>query len=192
MDEEDLLKKYNALYLEVIMRYKDAIEQGEQLHVAELPKLITPEDEKVVSLANSIRGTFTAYTVDENFGEAAKKAYEYVKGSIKTVSPPIQFWLKPNEVINLGAGDIFDKTVLLCSVLISLGGVSAKIVTAIKDGNKKHKVYCDFRGKILAIDLDEGIRTFESKEKLLKAMGIEEDSEIDAYEFNDKMYSDLP
>ncbi|HVA82729.1 MAG TPA: hypothetical protein VNF06_01025, partial [Candidatus Aquilonibacter sp.] len=77
MEEDALLKKYNQIYLEVILRYKEHIEQNENLNVAELPKLITPTDENVVTAVNKIKSTFDNYSYSSNFLSAAKLAYEY-------------------------------------------------------------------------------------------------------------------
>ncbi len=191
MTEDELLKKYNGLYLEIIMRYKEAIEKGEKLYMAELPKLITPSDENVVSIVNRIKGSFQGYNYDQNFYDAAKQANAYIKDSIKTISSPIQFWLRPNQVISLEAGDVFDKMVLLCSMLIALGNASTKIITVVVNDSKKHAVYCEFGGKIVAIDAEGLVSEFDNKEALFERMGVKKESEIDAYEFNDKMYNDL-
>lgn len=191
MKEEELLKKYSALYLEIIMRYKDEIEQGETLHVAELPKLITPQDEAVLSTVSKIKSAFSSYGYDDNFYDAALQAHRYVKERIVTLSPPIQFWLKPSQVVGLGAGDVFDKAVLLCSMLIALGNVSAKIITVIKDNTKKHVVYFEYREKMFAMDLENGVNELQSKDVLLISMGVQKELEMTAYEFNDKMYNDL-
>jgi hypothetical protein len=191
MQEDELTKKYNALYLEIIMRYKDAIEKGETLYVAELPKLVTPTDGNVLAAVSKIISTFHIYNPDEDFLEAAQQAHRYVKDEIATVSPPIQFWLRPNQVISLQVGDVFDKAVLLCSMLIALGNVSSKIVTAVKDNEKRHVVCSEYKGELVIVDLDDGIIKANSREKMLEIMGIKEGSVSAAYEFNDRMYNDL-
>ncbi len=191
MSEEESLKKYNGLYLEIIMRYKDAIESGEKLYVAELPKLITPQDEAVVSLAKSITSAFPSYKSEQDFYDAAKQAHKYVKDKITTLSPPIEFWLKPNQVLSLEAGDVFDKAVLLCSIMVAMGNVTTKILVVTKKANEEFLVYCEFKDKILAVNPEGNITEFQSKQELLDKMGVREDADITAYEFNDKMYNDL-
>ncbi len=191
MGEDELLKKYNALYLEMIMRYKEKMEEGERLYVAELPKLVTPDDEAVVAAVNKIRGTFPSYGFDENFTEAAKKAFDFVNGSIMQISPPIQFWLKPSQVLNIGAGDVFDQMVLLCSMLVGLGNPSAKVIVSAKNDVKSYAVYCEFQGKIFVMERGKGISELKDKNELLAKMGIYMGSESTAYEFNDKMYNNL-
>lgn len=191
LGEEELTKKYNALYLEIIMRYKDVIETGETIYVAELPKLVTPSDEAVISVAGRMASGFHVYNYDENFMEAVKNAHNYVQNEIATISPPIQFWLKPSQVINLQAGDIFDKVVLLCSILIALGNPSTTILTAVRDENKRHVVLCEYKGEMIVVDLEDGITTVKSKEEALERIGIKTGDGMTAYEFNNKLYNDL-
>ncbi|MEM3839342.1 MAG: hypothetical protein QXF01_02055 [Candidatus Micrarchaeaceae archaeon] len=190
MDESDLLKKYNSLYLEIIMKYKDYIEEQESLYVAELPKLVTPADESVKGLAALILSKFQDYNYEKDFYEASRLSYEFVKESIKTVTLPIQFWLKPSLTINHGAGDLFDKAVLLCSLLISLGNPSAKIIIVVGENRRSVVVYFELNGKIIAMDLEKGVSSFGIKEELLKALRIGSD-DATAYEFNDRMYNDI-
>jgi hypothetical protein len=191
MEDEKLTEKYNALYLEIIMRYKDAIELGETLYVAELPKLVTPADENVVAAVSKILSTFHIYIYDENFLEAVQQAHKFVKDEIVTVSPPIQFWLRPGQVLMMQAGDTFDKAVLLCSMMIALGNMSSKIVTTVNDSGKRHVVCCEYKGEQIAVDLEDGVSKSASREELLQTLGIKEGKLSAAYEFNDKMYNDL-
>ena len=192
--DEDIetLKRYNQLYLEIIMRYKEYIEENENLYVAELPKLITPDNESVVGLANKIKSQFPIYNYNENFPDAVRSAYSYVKENILLVNLPIQFWLKPEEVIRCGAGDIFDKATLLCSLIIALGNVSTKLIIKVEDSEREFVVYSEFNNGIIAVDLERGVKEYKSREELLKAMGVyEENEEMNVYEFNDKMYNSI-
>jgi len=192
--DEDIetLKRYNQLYLEIIMRYKEYIEENENLYVAELPKLITPDNESVVGLANKIKSQFPIYNYNENFPDAVRIAYSYVKDNILLVNLPIQFWLKPEEVIRCGAGDIFDKATLLCSLIIALGNVSTKLIIKVEDSEREFVVYSEFNNSIIAVDLERGVKEYKSREELLKAMRVYgENEEMNVYEFNDKMYNSI-
>lgn len=191
MDENGSLKAYNSIYLEIIMRYKEQIEDKEGLYPADLPKLVTPENDNVVLLAKEIQNNFPAYNYDENFPEAAKLAYAYVKDKIMSISLPVQFWLKPEQTIMYCAGDIFDKAVLLCSLLIAMGNFSSRIVVAAKDTDRTFVVYSEFKGKLTAMDLDNGVRDYGSLDELLKELKVDNDDDTTAYEFNDKMYRDI-
>ena len=189
--DEQLVRKYNMAYLEAIMRYKDHIEENETLSVAELPKLLVPDNDDVVAVANKIKSTFLTYSYDDNFADAAKAAYDYVSKEITQISMPMQFWFTPDQVIKIGAGDTFDKAMLLCSLLIALGGVSTKIVVVAGDSERKLVVASEYKGKIIAIDIERGIGEYPNKEALYDALGVGKKEDITAYEFNDKMYNDL-
>jgi hypothetical protein len=191
MEDEALTKKYNALYLEIIMRYKDVIEHGETLYVAELPKLVTPTDENVIAAVSKITSAFHIYIYDENFLEAAQQAHKFVKEEITTVSPPIQFWLRPGQALMMQAGDTFDKAVLLCSMLIALGNVTSKIITTVNDDGKRQVICCEYKGEQVIVDLDDGVSKAGSREEMLEMLGIKKGKVSTAYEFNDKMYNDL-
>ena len=174
------------------MRYKDYIEENENLYVAELPKLITPYEESVVGVANKIKSSFPMYKYEENFSDAFRLAYSYVKDEILLVNLPIQFWLKPEEVIRCGAGDIFDKATLLCSIIIALGNVSTKLVIKAGESERSFVVYSEFNNYIIAADLEKGVKEYSSREELFKEMGLDKLSDdITAYEFNDKMYNSI-
>ncbi len=191
-DDAELVKRYNKLYLDVIMRYRDHIEESEHMHVAELPKLVTPDDEAVQLEAKNIAATLPSYRYDDNFPDAARIAFEYVREKILSVSLPIQFWLLPRQTLSDGAGDVFDKAMLLCSLLIALGNRSSKVIIRTKgDDDKAFVVYAEFKDKILSFDLERGIREYANKDEMLNLLGIRDKGDITAYEFNDKMYTDL-
>lgn len=190
-NDPEMLKRYNLLYLEIIMRYRNYIEENENVSVAELPKLVTPEDENVVGFANSIKSAFPNYSVEKNFAEAAEKAYKYVKETVVQATLPIEFWLSPNQVMKSGAGDLFDKAVLLCSLLIAIGNISTRVVIVIKPDERRFVVYSDYEKRIIAFDIENGVTEFLSKEDMLSNLKIKEGEDVTAYEFNDKMYNNL-
>lgn len=191
MEEDKLQGKYNQLYLEVILRYKDYIEQNENLNVAELPKLITPTNENVVALANKLKSAFDPYSYNSNFLVVAKLAYDYSVNKVSHISLPIEFWLYPTDTIKCEAGDLFDKATLLCSLLIALGNPSARVITSVKPNARRFLVYCEFDSKIVAFDLDRGVINFENKEKLIESLRLKDEEDTTAYEFNDEMYNNL-
>ncbi len=193
MDERDYqsLKAYNSIYAEILLRYKDYIEEKEELHLADLPKLITPEDESVELLAMQIKGGFPVYKHEDNFQDAARIAYQHVSEKILDISVPIQFWLRPAQTIRYGAGDIFDKAVLLCSVLIALGNVSSRVVVVAREDERHFVVYSEFGNRIIGIDLGKGVKEYGSFEEMMKEINAVNSEDVTAYEFNDKMYRDV-
>lgn len=189
--DEELLKRYNNLYLEILMRYREYVEEKERLYVADLPKLITPSDESVLAVAKRIESTFPSYAYEQNFLDAAKLALEYVRNEIASIKMPLQVWLKPSETIRLGAGDVFDKAALLCSLLISLGNFSAKVVSIARSGEGRFVIYFEYEGHVFFTDMENGFEGLQSKEELLSRIGPIKGEDADAYEFNDKMYNDV-
>jgi hypothetical protein len=188
-DEAEMLRKYNNIYLTIITRYKDYIEEHEVLHLTELPKLITPLNKNVASIAEQIRSGFESYNPSTDFYSAAYKALESIK-SIKQITMPIQFWQMPSETISNGAGDEFDRAVVLCSVLIALGNPSTKVAVVTAGEQRNISVYFSNGDKVACMDVSGSMREFASSKELFDYMGAEgEDSS--AYEFNDKMYSDI-
>lgn len=191
MNEAELLKKYNNIYLEIITRYKDYIEENEGLSVVALPKLVTPDDESVGLVVRTIKEKLPLYSYDEHFGRAARLAYDYIKGSITEISLPFQFWLKPGETIRYEAGDRFDMAVLLCSLLLALGSSNAKAMVVSKESGSSFYVYFEWKGRFTVMSLENGISDYGSMQELASGLGIAEREEINAYEFNDKLYNDL-
>ncbi len=191
MNENADLKAYNDIYLDLLLRYKDIIEEKEALYLADLPKLVTPADENVMLLAKEIQKSFPVFNYDSDFAEAVKVSYSYIREKILPISLPIQFWLKPAQTIRYSAGDIFDRAVLLCSLLIAIGNVSTRIIVATKDNSRSFVVYSEFAGKIIAVDMERGITEFDSLEKLIDSLHVGEGEETSVYEFNDKMYRDI-
>ena len=195
MDEIGLLKAYNSIYLEIITRYKEYIEGKEGLYLTDLPRLITPADESVLLLAKELEGNFPVYNYEDNFEDAMKLAYAYIRDKIAPISLPIQFWLKPAQAIRYGAGDIFDKAVLLCSLLSAMGNVSSRVMVIAKNSDRHFIVYSEFRDRIIGIDMESGLDEYGNIDELLEKNGIdknaENDEETTAYEFNDKFYRDI-
>jgi transglutaminase-like putative cysteine protease len=187
--EDGAGKDYSRLYLMIIDRYKDYIEQKESLSVAELPTLVTPNNELVVKKVNEIKAEFGNYSYELNFYDASVKAFNFVKNEIESVVLPVQFWLTPEETLTFGVGDEIDKSILLCSMLVALGNPSSKVLMHMKDGKRRTFVYFEFGGAAYMLDNENGINKFKNADELIASLGIGEDTV--AYEFNDRMYRDI-
>ena len=190
MADEKMLEKYSRLYLEIIMRYRDYIEERETLHAAELPTLVTPKDPAVASKVEGMKRMFSSYNYDSDFLEASKEAEFYVRTKIAAASLPLQFWLRPSQTMELEIGDVFDKAVLLCSLLVGLGNVSSKIIAKGTDGDCRLSVCFEFKGKAFLFDMEGSLKEFPDKATMLANIGINDDG-ADSYEFNDLMYDSL-
>ncbi|MGC8669813.1 MAG: hypothetical protein ACP5TL_01515 [Candidatus Micrarchaeia archaeon] len=186
--ENSRLERLNRVYLAIILRYKDIIEEKESISVAELPTLITPKDPQIIEKAEEIKKDFPNYIYDRDFYEASKKAFEFVKSQIQDIVLPVQFWLDPSETLNFQVGDLMDKNVLLCSLLISLGNPSAKVLVEV-DNAMTVFVYFGYLNAYYLMDIKGGIKKFNSKEEIYESVITGEDSA--AYEFNNQSYSDI-
>ncbi len=179
----------SQLYLAVIQRYKSYIEDQESISVAELPTLVTPNNEKVAAKAKEIMDDFDHYTYESGFYDASVEALAFVRDRIADATLPLQFWLLPADTLTFGMGDVVDKCVLLCSLLIKLGNPSAKVLMSIRDSTRSVFVYYEYNSKLYLLDIRDGIKELADREAMLKELGIDDNST--AYEFNDKMYVDI-
>ncbi|MCL5093495.1 MAG: hypothetical protein M1128_03435 [Candidatus Marsarchaeota archaeon] len=188
-DPSEHLYRLNRIYLAIIMRYVSYIEEKESISVAELPTLVTPTNAEIIKKADALKSKFAAYTYENNFFEASMAAFEFVRDKIEYVSLPLQFWLMPEETLQFMAGDIIDKNVLLCSLIISLGNPSAKVLIKIQNELRKVITYYEFNNRIYVLNVEDGISEYDSRNSMIESMHADDDSV--AYEFNDKMYIDI-
>jgi hypothetical protein len=188
-DSEGKDRRLHQLYLAIILRYKAHIEERENLSIAELPSLVTVKSDKVVAKAQEIFAGFGNYDYDRDFRDASARAYEFVKGSISEVVLPVQFWLMPDETLTFLMGDLLDRNILLCALLVRLGNPSAKVFVMSKGSSRESFVYCEFNGKACVFDIGRGMCEFQDKETMMASLGI--DDETTAYEFNNQSYADV-
>jgi hypothetical protein len=178
-DEELKLRLYRL----IIDRYRDKIEEYETKSVSDLKLLILPRDPKIAEMHESLVEDFHPYVYEEHFLQAAKMAFAYVS-SFRTLSAPVSFWLTFSDIQEMGAGDEIDKSLLLCSVLRSLGSENAKVF--VTDTRNSYVLF-QFEGKSFVADhsqkellqFDDGQQAISSlKGKLL-------------YAFSDRDYEDF-
>ncbi len=185
--DTDFKERLNQLYLAVIFRYRYYIEEKENLSVAELPKLVTPNSPMVSKLAEEIKGE--EYLYEANFYDASIKARDFVRENVEDVLLPVQFWILPDETIRFGLGDNIDKNILLCSLLIRLGNPSAKVLINIREDTRNAYVYYEFNSNIYLLEMEGEVVAMQTKEEMIRRLGVNDEST--AYEFNDKMFLDL-
>ncbi|MDE1869008.1 MAG: hypothetical protein KGH60_03525 [Candidatus Micrarchaeota archaeon] len=192
MDEKgkrEHLERLAQVYLAIISRYSDYIEEKEGISVAELPTLVTPRSDKVAARADAIKETFPAYSYEKDFEAAALAAFDFVKNEIDDAMLPVQFWLSPEDTLTFMMGDSLDKNILLCSLLIALGNPSAKVFVRIRDGSMMSLVYYEHGKEVKMLDLKSGAAEHASKESMIKSFNIDDDTT--AYEFNNQVYADI-
>ncbi|MCL5442668.1 MAG: hypothetical protein M1603_03230 [Candidatus Marsarchaeota archaeon] len=189
-DSLDSYVRLSNIYLLIISKYKDYIEEKEALSVAELPTLVTPKAAMVARKAADIKSEFDNYDYDANFYDAGMKAFDFVSKGIGSTALPIEFWLMPEETLRFMLGDVTDKSILLCSILIALGNPSSKVVVVSRDSMRSIYVYYEFGGSVVMMDVENGkVEKFGNKDDMLKAFSLDDESA--AYEFNDQMYVDI-
>ncbi|MEM4348569.1 MAG: hypothetical protein QXN37_03300 [Candidatus Anstonellaceae archaeon] len=179
--QEDQLKM--KLYKIIIDRYREQIEAYETKTVSELKTMVAPYDKKIEEIRATITSNFHPYIFSEHFLEAARMAFAYVS-SFQTISPPVSFWLSFQEMHSLLAGDEIDKSILLCSILRSLGCEHAKVV--VTDSRTSFVIF-EFEGKIfLASHSEKELKEFKSEKEAFSFMPGKP-----LYAFNDKVYEDF-
>ena len=180
---------YSQIYLAIIERYKDYIEEQESISVAELPRLVSPRNEAVLAKVDEIKEGLAPYEYNRAFREACANAFSFVKERIGNVILPLQFWFTPEDTLSFMMGDKLDKSILLCSMLVALGNPSAKVLIKTKDEERTILVHYEFLGTTFVMDIDDGAREFPSKDAMVEWLAI--DSETTAYEFNNQSYIDI-
>ncbi|MDE1833192.1 MAG: hypothetical protein KGH58_02115, partial [Candidatus Micrarchaeota archaeon] len=123
-----------------------------------------------------------------HFPEAAARAFDFVRTQIDEIKLPLEFWLSPEETIKFGMGDVIDKNILLCSVLVALGNPSSKVLVVI-DGAMRSYNYFEFKGRSVLVNLETGIKGFPTRNEMLASLAISDDSTV--YEFNNQRYEDI-
>ncbi|MCL5117513.1 MAG: hypothetical protein M1124_01635 [Candidatus Marsarchaeota archaeon] len=181
--------KINQVYVSIILRYKDYIEEKERISVAELPRFVIPKNTRIQQKVEEFKSNFENYVYEKDFYYASLIAYDFVKNKISEINLPIEFWFYPNEILEFLIGDIIDKNILLCSLLIALGNPSAKVFTVINNSKQDIFTYYEFNGRVYKMDIKDEVLSFESKEKMLQTVLI--NNETTAYEFNNHVYNDI-
>jgi hypothetical protein len=171
------------LFRLIIERYRQDIEEHENKSVSDLKGMILPHDPTIVKTRDSLLESFRPYIYEEHFLAAAKMCCEYVS-SFATISPPVAFWLTFSDMRSIMAGDEIDKSILLCSLLRSLGSPDARIFVT---NTKNSYLLCSFGGKfhLSAHSGSEPAVCGSEQEALLKMSGKP------LYSFNDRDYSAL-
>ncbi len=189
--EENLeyFKRLSQLYLFIILKYRGYIEKAETKSVADLPKLITPNDTFIKKMSDDIKSEFASYFYDVDFYAASLQAFNRVKSNIVDFSFPIQFWLKPKDILSLGISDEIGKNTLLCSILIGLGNYSSKVLVSFKNYHTYVFTYYEFNSKLFLMSFNDSIRVFDNNKELFNYIKIDETTS--AYEFNNISYFNI-
>ena len=184
-----------AVYKKLIERYADVIEAGEEKTIPELRSLVNADDEAVREAKARILDDFPKYDYDRYFARFADKAFEFI-ASLRPVHAgvSVSYWLSPQEVIELGAADAFDKAVFLCSLLRAAGNASARVRVVELEGGIQHPVVVfEFHGKAFLFDAASKTRQSAASVEALfdKLCCGGKRPTRSLYEFNDQNYEEF-
>ncbi len=137
------------------------------------------------------------YEFERDFLVFAQHAHSLAQ-SLATLHPDagVPFWLTITDVLELGAADSFDRSILLCSLLNSAGAPGARILVLQLEGAGTHPVVaCQFGGQTHVLDPAEGGATLVFtggvlRENLAGRVCGGKRVEKLLYEFNSEEYSE--
>ena len=188
-EECGALKQRLALYKRIIERYKELIETSEFKSIPELRSLVTPEHKAVLQVRDSLISEFRPYIYDRDFLSAAEKAYEFCRTEIKNEFLPVDFWLSPDDIIQLKAADEMDKAIFLCSLLLSLEDSTAKVVVVAEERMRHAVVTFEHGEKFYLLDPAHELFVSGKKEEIAESY-ITKGAERQVYEFNNLEYNE--
>lgn len=160
------------LYRLLLQKYSNLINEKEKRTIGEIKGLVNAEDLTIQSVLSDLKPE--NYVFEQNYIDAAKKAFEFVANEISYVDPglKINYWLSPKEIFSERVADDEDLAVFLCSILLALGDENASIVICELDNLRTHAiVLTEHEGKLILLDPTQkhGFNDFQGeKEEVLR------------------------
>ncbi len=144
MDELKQCKLQIKAMRKIIEKYSDQINSFEVKSIPQLKSFINPEDKVVQKISEKLKEEFTVKSgkkyAPEFLSTLSFAAFHFVsKFEIIGADLPVSFWFTPSDVLELGAADVFDRAIFLCSLLINLGA-TAKVHVLEVEGGLRHPV----------------------------------------------------
>ncbi len=198
-DEPALWKARAGFYKKIIERYGAAIDEGERKTIPDLKALVDPKDAAVQAL----RGQFLEkmgcadYSFNKDFLAFGTGAFGYCQALLRIDSEiEPSFWLRPEEITELGAADAFDRAILLCSLLASGDCETAKVLVLELEGGSRHPVvtfYHAERAHLLDPSQQASFTTYSgSLEEVFRHYTYEGKRVLkQAFEFNTQDYNEF-
>ena len=186
MAEEEEAKIREKLYKLLLGKYSDYINLQEQKTISELKELANPRNQVVASTAEKLRQE------SKSDFEYIKLAFDYIN-TFPAIHAPTQvlYWLKPEEIIELGAGEELDKAIFLIA-LLRAGKISDARVVVSEDANGLKHAFVLIRHGNTAFIADVGGKLHEgqNEEKLWKEFAEAKKITRRLYAFNDETYEE--
>ena len=197
--EMSLYKVRAGFYRKIVERYSDAVNAGEEKTIPDLKNLVNPDDATVQGLRKEIEGGIQTgeYRFEKDFASYAEKAFNKVQSLLRIHSElSVSFWLYPSDILELGAADAFDRSILLCSLLIAGGCRNAKIRVLEVEGGARHPVVVytfNERQHFLDPTQESSATTFTGSLEEIFSQYSYEGKKVtkSAFEFNNEEYNEF-
>jgi len=137
LDPETKLK----IYMLIVNRYKDLISKQEERSVSEIRQRVSPYNDHVRLLRDTLTADFHPYAYERDFMLVAQRAIGHMK-EIRTCRILLTFWMTFEEMEELKVGGVMDKALLLATLLRALESKDAKVLVT-----KSERVYVGFEWK---------------------------------------------
>jgi len=223
IDTEELIsyKIRAAVYKKLLERYADYVSLSEDKTIPELKALVNPVDDAiektkqklfgqmrddyvrrpVVKMIDGIQVTGVSaeewqYAFERDFPKFADKALAFVS-AFRHVHADLSFafWLSSQDVLEIGAADAFDRSIFLCSLLVSAGCANARVrVVELDGGERRPIVLFSFAERFYALDSAQEKPLFVGADETSLLAGFHCEGRKfsrSLYEFNNAEYNDF-
>lgn len=126
MGEVEDLETKLKIYMLITNRYKDLITEKENRSISEIRQKVSPYNDFIRQKKDSLVADFRPYEYEKHFFTAVQRALNYVR-TIRNCEFLLTFWMSFEEMEQLKAADIMDKSILFASLLRALGSENVKV-----------------------------------------------------------------
>lgn len=117
------------IYKLVLGRYKSLISENESISISEIRQKVSPYNDFVRNLRESMLKDTVPYDARLHFFIAAERAMDYVR-KIRTCEFAFTFWMAFSEMERLRVGTSMDKAILLAALLRSFESEDARVLVS--------------------------------------------------------------
>jgi hypothetical protein len=120
-----------AIYKLILNRYKDLISEKESLSISEIRQRVSPYNEHIRRMRESMLADMVPYDPRQNFLAAAERAMDHIR-RIKTCEFALTFWMDFKEIETLKIATAMDKAILFAALLRSLESEDVRVLVTKK------------------------------------------------------------